>query len=140
MLDINTKVQKYKKTLLTYLIASIIAILVNNIYAIFAHGVSSAAMTWMFLYPLLGGMLFYLMICILMPNVSRKNGYRGFYNMYNSGIATLTVASFLKGILEIAGTSSPYIKFFNLAGVIFIATGLIYLFFKLLMVINLKEE
>jgi hypothetical protein len=133
-LDIKDKCQKYEtgKTILTYLALTVTAVLVDNIYALFGHGVRSAAMTWMFLYPLLGGALFYFFIGIIIPGISHAAGYRLFYNVYNSGIAILTVGSFLKGILDIAGTSSPYILLFYMTACLFIAAGLTLLAFPVL--------
>ena len=113
--------------MLVYLVLSLTAIAVNNIYAIFGHGVHSAAMTWMFLYPLIGGTLIYFLIERLIPGVSKAAGYRVFYNAYNSGIAALTAGSFLKGILDIAGTSSTYTAVFYVIGWLFAAVGLILL-------------
>ena len=118
---------KYKKTILIYLVLSIVAITVNSIYGIFGHGVHSVSMTWMFLYPLLAGALFYLVVAIFIPKVNEIRGYRLFFNCYNSGVATLTIGSFLKGILDIAGTSSIYTVFFVVAGWLFILVALIML-------------
>jgi len=126
-IDTNNQNWQLRKTGLVYLILSLTAIAVDNIYAIFGHGVSSAAMTWMFLYPLIGGALIYFLIERFIPGVSKATGYRFFYNVYNSGIATLTVGGFLKGILDIAGASSTYIVIFNVIGWLFVAVGLILL-------------
>jgi hypothetical protein len=70
----------------------------------------------MFLYSLLGGSLFYLALFKSVPRLIESKGFRIFYNLYNSGIATLIVGSFLAGILEIAGTGSDYQKYFFIAG------------------------
>lgn len=126
-IDIKYKNWQLRKTVLVFIVLSLTAIAVDNIYAIFGHGVSSAAMTWMFLYPLIGGALIYFLIERLIPGISRSPGYRLFYNIYNSGIATLTAGSFLKGILDIAGTSSTYTIVFSAIGWLFAAAGLILL-------------
>jgi hypothetical protein len=134
-LDINKKNDERQlgKTTGSYLILSVLAIVIDKVYGIFGHGVHSTAMTWMFLYPLLGGALFYFIILMLMPNITKFAGYRVFLNAFNSGIATLTIASFLKGIFEIAGTNSPHLVYYYAAGGIFIAAGLIIM---LIIVIN----
>jgi len=106
---------------------SVLAAAVNFIYGIFGHGVHSSYMTWMFLYPLAGGALLYSMICIAVPGVIRLPQYRIFFNLYNSGIATLTLGSFLKGILYIAGTDSAYTAYFDAAGWGMAAAGLVLL-------------
>lgn len=126
ILDTREKSKKYnyKKTVIVYLAISVFAVVFNRVYAIFGHGVSSDAMTWMFLYPLIGGCVFYLLIGLLFPVVNRFSGYRTAYNSYNSGIAVLTVGSLLKGIMDIAGTSSSYLKVYTMAGYALIAVGL----------------
>ncbi len=54
------------------------------------------------LVSLTGRITIYLLIELLLPGICQFNGYRVFYNVYNSGIAVLTTGSFLKGILDIA--------------------------------------
>ncbi len=116
-----------RKTVLVYIILTAAAVLVNRIYAYFGHGVHSNKMTYMFLYPLIGGALYYLAIGSVFSKTNRLWGYRLFYNMHNTGIATLTAGSFLNGILEIAGTGSEYVKWFYLIGWLFVGSGLILL-------------
>ena len=132
ILGIDTKNPSWKlrKTVLVYLLLSLAAIAVDNIYALFGHGVRSAFMSLMFLYPLVGGTAVYLLLELLAPRVSREPGYRLFSNLYNSGIAGLTTASFLQGVLEIAGTNSPYINAFYVTGGTMAAAGLILLIMK----------
>jgi hypothetical protein len=87
-------------------------------------------MTWMFLYPLIGGALVYLLIEILAPRIRNAAGFRLSSNLYNSGIALLTVGGFLNGILEIAGADSPYAFLFGVEGWLFIAAGpAVFIFF-----------
>lgn len=132
----KSKRKQLSKTILVYLILALIAVVVDKVYGIFGHGVDSKAMTWMFLYPLLGGSVFYSVINLFFPNIIKVASYRMFYNIYNSGIATLTFGSFLKGILDIAGTNSEYLVFFYITGGAFISVGLIMMF---IMVINKKR-
>lgn len=135
ILDINKKNngKQIKKVIGVYLILTVVAIVVDKAYGIFGHGVESASMTWMFLYPLLGGALFYFIIKMLIPHVTKFAGYRVFLNIYNSGIITLTIASLFKGIFEIAGTNSSYLVYYYITGGLFITAGLIIM---IIMVIN----
>ncbi|HEY5576288.1 MAG TPA: hypothetical protein VIK34_06185, partial [Clostridiaceae bacterium] len=80
-----------RKTTAAYLTLSLLAVAVNYVYGLFGHGVHSGYMTWMFLYPLLGGALFYNLISLAIPGVIRVSRYRMLFNTYNSGIAALTV-------------------------------------------------
>lgn len=137
ILDINKRNndKQLRKTILTYLILSVISIVIDKVYGIFGHGVDSKSMTWMFLYPLLGGALMYFLIGRLIPHITKLTGYRVFFNIYNSGIATLTLGSLLKGIFEIAGTNSPYLEYYYMGGGVFIAVGI---FIMLLMAVRGK--
>jgi hypothetical protein len=120
---INSK-ELLGKTVLVYLMLSVAAASFDKIYDIFGHGVDSAAMTWMFLYPLLGGALFYFAILMFIPHITKFTGFRAAVNIHNSGIAALTLASLLKGIFEIAGTNSIYLVYYYIIGAVFIAAGL----------------
>lgn len=121
ILDINAKghIRQIRKSIVVYLVLSAFAVVVSTVYGLFGHGVYSNYMTWMFLYPLIGGALFFFVIHIAMPHIIKFSGYRIFFNSYNSAIAVMSFGSFLKGILEIAGTESPYTIYFYVAGGMF---------------------
>lgn len=87
-----------------------------------------AGNAWMFLFPLIGGVIGYSFIRSLPPKNVTANGFRSFSNLYNSGIATLTVGSFLQGVLEIAGTNSIYVPYFYVIGAALLVAGLSSLF------------
>ena len=108
--------KKFFKTIVIFTMITIFTFIFNKIYGIFGHGVTSPYMTYMFLYPLLGGVLFYGIIMLLIPSIVNKKRYRFFYNIYNSGLAILTVGSLLRGVMEIAGTFSSYLMFYTLVG------------------------
>lgn len=116
-----------KKNITAYLICTIAAFIITKVYGWFGHGVTSPVMTWMFLYPLLGGALVYYVLHLLLPQLDQAKEFRTVSNLYNSAIATLTVGSFLQGIVEIAGTSSTYIRSFQVVGAGFILSSLILL-------------
>lgn len=112
------------RTLAVYLILSAAAALIAQVYGLFGHGVTSPAMTFMFLYPLLGG--FGLMLCLRwFQGAPRSQArFRLFANLYNAGIATFAAGSLLQGIFEIAGTSSPYTVGFYALGCALCLAGL----------------
>lgn len=124
ILDINRSIIK---TIIVYSLVSIFTIIFDKIYSIFSHGVSSAYMDLMFLYPLIGGVFIYSIILIFFKKLEYKK-YRHSFNIYNSGIAILTVGSLLYGILEIAGTSSIYLRYYSIVGWILVFTSIISLF------------
>ena len=101
------------KIYINYIIAAIVCLIIAYIYSLFGHGVTSAYMTFMFLYPLIGGI----------PVLFIKDLNRFFISAYSCGIATLTVGSFVQGVFKIAGTSSEYPIIYYIVGVflIFIA-------------------
>ena len=123
--DMNNKRHGLRKTIIAYLILSAACVCVANVYALFGHGIRSAAMDFMFLYPLLGGGLVYCLIALLFPRLNLRRHYRLACNLYNSGIAALTVGALLKGIVEIAGTGSAWSSLFAYAGIGFLAAAVL---------------
>lgn len=115
ILDMNNKFSLSKKTGITYLILTVVMVIIEKIYRLFGHGGTSPSMTWMFLYPFAGGLLIYL-VSRARGGIGTDERFRSFSNLYHSGIATLTAASFLKGVLEIAGTDSVYLPYFYIVG------------------------
>ncbi len=126
-IDNNIYTKQIKKTIIVYFILSVSAIAIDNIYAIFGHGVRSAAMTYMFVYPLIGGVIFYALVRLIFPLINRYKGYRLFYNIYNSGIALLAAGNLFNGILEVAGADSVFSTYFFIIGYTFAAVGFIIL-------------
>ncbi len=116
-------VSQARRTVLAYLGAAGLCILFDKVYALYGHEVGSPSMTLMFLYPLLGGALPFLILWVSAPPSTDRRGFRTAYNLYNSGIALLTVRSMLVGVFEIAGTSSDAMIFFLLCAVLFLAAG-----------------
>ena len=106
-----------------YLAVSIGCIIFNKVYALFGHGVSSGSMTFMFLYPLFLGALPFFILWLFVKQADKLRYYRTAYNCWNSGIALLVIESLLNGIFEIAGTSSPYLPAFTVAGRAMLAAG-----------------
>jgi len=123
--DINkTAARRLNKKIYSYIAFTAFCIVFDRIYALFSHGVSSASMSLMFLYPLIGGVLLFVLIRNLAPHACGAKHYRLFINSYSSGIITLTIAGALAGVFEIAGTSSPYLIYFIICGWAMIILGL----------------
>lgn len=108
------------KTLKIYAVVTLFCIFFNFVYSKFSHEVSSNYMTYMFLYPLIGGVLIKIILIITNAKESIQAS-----NFYDCGLATLLVWSCLKGIFEIAGASSSYESIFFIAGLILIIIGII---------------
>lgn len=119
-----------KKSVLAYLGVSIFLIIVNYIYSLFSHNVSSNYMTYMFVYPLLGGLFINLVIFTNKKITKIKLFYISKSTM-NYGIAALVMGSFLKGVFEIAGTNSIYLIYYFYLGIILISIGILSVLYSL---------
>ena len=113
-----------KKSIISYFIVTIFLILLNYIYSIFSHNVSSNYMTYMFIYPLVTGILVSIFILI------NKSFYIG-KSILNYGIAIMVFRSFMKGVFEIAGTDSNYLIYYFYMGLILILVSSILLIYSL---------
>jgi surface polysaccharide O-acyltransferase-like enzyme len=112
------------KRLWPYLVAAAVCLIIANVYALYGHGVRSDAMDYMFLYPLIGGLVIKVLSMLLHGDYSRGVKRVG-VNLYNSGLAALACGALLRGIVEIAGTDSVYISWFFVAGWVMAAFGAI---------------
>lgn len=124
-MSISDTNRHFLKTVIAYSMFTVLCVVTNKVYSLFSHGVSSAYMTYMFLYPLIGCGIIFIPLWIFGRDIIYIKGYRFFYNLYNSGISTLTFASLLQGIVIIAGTTTPYSLAMFIAGAIFITISLI---------------
>lgn len=122
ILYISENKKSDRKSVIGYLCVSIFCVIFSTIYEYFSHGVYSNFMIYMFLFPLLGGVFPFLAVSFIhhLPHPCRLSA-----NLYNSGIATLTVGSCLQGVLDIYGTSSDYMIAYWILGIIFIVVGLL---------------
>ena len=115
MLKISTN-QKLRKPLLVYLGLTAFCIVLDRVYFLLGHGVESPYMLWLFLYPLLGGILPLGLAWIFVDHANEVPLFRLAYNAFNTGMATLLLGSVLSGVIEIAGTASPYPPYFLVVG------------------------
>ncbi len=120
--DKSNKRQKARKAVVTYAGITLFCGLFSFVYEQFSHGVYSSYMICLFLFPLLGGVLPYALLG-LVNNLRFPS--RASMNLYNFGIATLTVGSCLKGVLDIYGTTSDYMPVYWIAGAVLIALGIV---------------
>ncbi|MDR0897570.1 MAG: hypothetical protein LBN04_06910 [Oscillospiraceae bacterium] len=108
-----------------HLAVAALAFVVQAVYARFGHGVRSAAMTTMGLYPLLGGALPFALLAYCLKDLAARQGFRPFVNLWSAAVATLTASAFLRGVLEVAGTASPYPPYLLALGVALAVLALI---------------
>lgn len=119
-----------KKSIISYFIVTIFLILLNYIYSIFSHNVSSNYMTYMFIYPLVTGILFSIFI-LINKNISKLKSFYIGKSILNYGIAIMVFRSFMKGVFEIAGTDSNYLIYYFYMGLILILVSSILLIYSL---------
>ena len=109
-----------KKGAVIYGLVTAFTLLTFIIYDRYSHGVRSPYMTFLFAWPLALGVLPCIVLA-LAAKLPRPN--RFVINLYNSGVAALTVSSLLKGIFEIAGTASPLQQGLFVFGIVLTASG-----------------
>lgn len=122
--EIGSNRIKAVKTAFVYMLVTIFCAVFGGIYECFSHGVYSFYMIYAFAFPLAGGALPFFIIfwsrAKIYPCVAARN-------FYHSGIATLTVGSILRGVLDIYGTTNSLVQYYFYAGIAFtIAGALIY--------------
>lgn len=111
--------KKSQNSLLAFLFSSAFCFLFSSIYNKYGHEVYSFYMSFLFLWPLLGA-IWYMLLLLL-----HKSSGRISRNAFGAGIATVTVGSLLKGIFEIAGTSSPYENAYFIVGIMMVGFGIL---------------
>ena len=109
------------KRAIFYLAASIFTAVCGGIYEHFGHGVYSYFMIYAFAFPLVLGVLPNLIFAVR----GTPRPHKAAYNLYNSGVATLTVGSFFEGVLEVYGTTNDLVYVYLLLGIAFIFSGII---------------
>lgn len=110
------------KAVYVYMAASAFCVIFAGVYEHFSHGVYSLYMILAFLYPLIGGLV---LMGVEIVSHGKRIPRRLSFNLYNSGIATLTVGSIFNGALEIYGTTNRLVTVYRIAGRTFLFAGII---------------
>lgn len=112
-----------KKTASIYIFTTLLCVALNYVYSLFGHGVSSLFMSYAFVFSLVLGVIGFIVLGWL--NLDNRVAF----NLYNAGIATLTVGSILRGVIDIAGTDTTYPVYYFFVGAVCVAIGgLIYFY------------
>lgn len=131
--DIDLNAKRAAKTAFVYLLFSLFCVLFGAAYELYSHEVYSFYMIYAFAFPLVGGTLpFYIL------NLVRAKKYPNAIarNLYHSGIATLTVGSIMKGVLDIYGTTNTLTGYYWLIGAVLLAVGAITYFMQMVLYDN----
>ena len=102
------------KTAWRYLLISLFCVLFGAVYEVFSYEVYSFFMIYAFVFPLLLGVLPFLLIRLRgarTPNPVCRN-------LYHAGVATLTVGSIIAGVVEIYGTTNALILLYWMVGIL----------------------
>jgi hypothetical protein len=113
---------KRGRTLRAWLGTSAFCGLFSAVYEHFSHGVYSNFMIFLFLVPLLGGVLPALLLRLL-PRLRRPAAAAR--RLWNSAVAALTLGTCLTGVFEIYGAPSALVRVYWWAGGALLAAALI---------------
>lgn len=113
--------RKCMKTTLVYLGVTVFCVVFCLIYEYFSFGEHSDAMRLMFLAPMVGGALPFLILAMRRKAWSLS---RAAYNLWNSGIAVLVSGCLVKGIIEVSGRVSDYDMFYWVGGALFLIAAI----------------
>lgn len=108
------------KAAAVYAVISLLCVIFAGIYEMFSFGEYSAYMLNMYLVPLLGGTVLYLLIYKLKGEEVLS---RFAFNVWNTGIAVMTSWCMVKGIVEISGRSFEYDMLYCTFGGIMLIIG-----------------
>ena len=123
-MTLYTSIEKTKilKMAFGYLAAAIFMALFGGIYEIFSHQVYSYYMIYAFGFPLVMGLLPALAIVVFDLRIPEDNTIR----LWNYGVATLTIGSAMKGVIDIYGTTNRLMIVYPLVAVILIIAAVIH--------------
>ncbi|HEM3615890.1 TPA: hypothetical protein U1C21_000387 [Streptococcus suis] len=120
--SVTNSTTKFSRTFISYLAMTAFLFIFSRIYESLSYGEVSVFMHYMFCATLVGGILL-LGLLQVKPNLSRIT-----YNLWNSGIATITAGCFLRGIINLSGRSTTLDQPYWYVGAGFLALSLITLF------------
>ena len=120
-------IKYFKKQSIVYFLFSILCFAFGRIYESFSHDVYSKFMMNAFLIPLVMGCVVSLIIYLLKM---KKLPNRLSVNLYNAGVATLTIYSIFRGVLEIYGTTNYLVNVYVYVSVIMFLSSIVVLFIK----------
>ncbi|MFM9318821.1 hypothetical protein [Streptococcus sp. ST16] len=110
---IKNKNKRLKKTLVGYSLLTIFFLAFSRIYESFSFGETSLHMHYLFVVPLVGGIILTLLLKII-PNLARLS-----LNLWNSAVAVLTAGMLFRGIVNLSGRSTTLDQPYWYVGLVF---------------------
>lgn len=120
--SVTNSTTRFSRTFISYLAMAAFLFIFSRIYESLSYGEVSVFMHYMFCATLVGGIVL-LGLLQVKPNLSRMT-----YNLWNSGIATITAGCLLRGIINLSGRSTTLDQPYWYVGAGFLALSLITLF------------
>lgn len=112
-----------------YMLVSIFVAFFGAVYEHFSFGVYSFYMIYAFAFPLIGGALVYLIKQMrdngLGANKNRTGGVMISETLYHSAIATFTIGSIMKGVLDIYGTTNRLLIVYPVIGAVLLISAVV---------------
>ena len=96
----NPSKKRFNKTAVSYMLLTIFFFAFSRIYETFSFGETSVHMHYLFVLPLVGGILL-LLFMKMIPNLSRLS-----LNLWNSAVAIMTAGMLFHGIVNLSGRST----------------------------------
>lgn len=97
---INPNKKRFKKTVISYTLITILFFAFSRIYEAFSFGETSVHMHYLFVVPLVGGIILAILLKAL-PHFSRIS-----INLWNSAVAIITAGTLFRGIVNLSGRST----------------------------------
>ena len=118
------KNKRLKKTLVGYSLLTIFFLAFSRIYESFSFGETSLHMHYLFVVPLVGGIILAILLKII-PNLSRLS-----LNLWNSAVAVLTAGMLFRGIVNLSGRSTTLDQPYWYIGLVFALLAIVSLFLQ----------
>lgn len=113
-----------QKALVGYSILTIFFLVFSRIYESFSFGETSLHMHYLFVVPLVGGVILALLLKII-PNLGRIS-----LNLWNSSVAVLTTGMLFRGIVNLSGRSTTLDQPYWYVGIAFSLLAIVSLFLQ----------
>lgn len=116
---INPSKKRFKKTIISYTQITIFFFIFSRIYEAFSFGETSVHMHYLFVVPLVGGILLTMFLKVL-PYFSRIS-----LNLWNSDVAIITTGTLFRGIVNLSGRSTTLDALYWYVGIGFVILTLL---------------
>lgn len=121
---IKNKNKRLKKALVSYSLLTIFFLVFSRIYESYSFGETSLHMHYLFVVPLVGGIILAFLLKII-PNLERIS-----LNLWNTAVAVLTAGMLFRGIVNLSGRSTTLDQPYWYVGLAFAILAIVSLFFQ----------